>query len=62
MSDKHEAKQKHMRAKAHIAVPETHSSHEAKSAPIDAEIKDAAGQVQEDLGKIRSSANRAHQG
>jgi hypothetical protein len=62
MSDKHDSKQKHNRAKAHVGGSEAQPSHEAKNSQIDGEIKDAAGQVQEDLGKVRASANHAHKG
>ena len=62
MSDKHEAKQKNLRAKAHVAPQQPNSQNDKNQSHIEGEIKEAAGNVQEELGKIRASANRAHQG
>ena len=68
MSDKHEAKQKAIRAKAHVGVPEHRPEHHAKpdtnsnDEGSDRDLKDRAGNVQEELSGIRASANHAHQG
>lgn len=61
MSDKHEAKQKILRAKAHVA------SFESKAKPnnarsIEGEAKDAEGFVQVDSGKMRERGNHTHRG
>ncbi|HEY3330659.1 MAG TPA: hypothetical protein VGK19_11595 [Capsulimonadaceae bacterium] len=66
MSDKHEAKQKAMRAKAHVGVPEHHAEHQNHTQLNDegteGQIKESAGNVQEELSKTRASANHDHQG
>jgi len=62
MSDKHDSKQKLLRNKAHHESLAMIAKHERTPSGIESEIKDAAGNVQEELSKIRASANHAHQG
>jgi len=62
MSDKHQAKSKLLRAKAHVAGQQDGHASTEKDNRIEPEIKNAAGNVQEDLGKFRATANKAHQG
>ena len=62
MSDKHEAKLKKMRVKAHEGGGKLDSNLNTKNSHIDTEIRDAAGTVQEELTPFRASANHLHQG
>jgi hypothetical protein len=62
MSDKHEAKQKKIRAKAHEGGGKMEQSFNSKDTRIDSEIRDSAGTVQEELTPFRASANHLHQG
>ncbi len=61
LGDKHEAKLKKLRAKDHLHSATADRTNGTSAPGIDAEIKDAAGNVQESLAKERMSANRAHQ-
>jgi len=60
MSDKHEAKLKKIRAKGHDGAGKVDHNHSSESR-IDSEVRESAGNVQEELAPFRMSANRAHQ-
>ncbi|MDR3708059.1 MAG: hypothetical protein P4L33_07145 [Capsulimonadaceae bacterium] len=57
MADKHD-KRKHLKAKASKAI----QGPEGNLALIENEIKAAAGNAQQELGKQRASGNRSHRG
>ncbi len=60
MSDKHESKQKKMRAKAHLGLADHQPKKMTDDPLIEHEIKTAAGNVQEELAATRRVAGHAH--
>jgi len=62
MSDKHEAKQKAMRAKSHIGVPEHHAEHQDHShlhdPGFERQSKESGGNVQDESADARAEGDR----